>query len=106
MASEQTPKLISIETVSWNFMNNPRLATPHWKVVMASQDEWGNRYMETTWHVAKKDFDEDKVLAVCRNYFARLCQDVGGEISDWVMTEEQYQDAKIKPSVSSESPTS
>ena len=89
MAIYNKPTLISIESVSWDPGRHSRSEAPYWKVVMACTNDNGVRFMETTWYIDKKDFDEDNVLDVVHNYVARLFSDLAEQTASWVKTSEQ-----------------
>lgn len=86
-------KLDHIKLVDIVSEPNPYTKKDAWRVTMI-YSPIGMHALTATWYLDKADFDESALIPVARNWFHRLCSELGEATTEWRMDEDKYEAQK------------
>ena len=81
----------------------PGHAGVHLKITMGFFDERNHPALQSTWYLARKDWPDNSILPVAKNWFHRLCKDIGNATQDWLLSDDQFEALRRIPTSKSPS---
>jgi hypothetical protein len=71
-----------------------RNSGPHLKVTMGFFDGTEHLVLQSTWYFRRKDWPDDSILPVAKNWFHGLCKALGDATQKWDIPKDQLEAMK------------
>jgi hypothetical protein len=66
-------------------------AGKHLKATLGYFDDYGTPMMQTTWYLPRKEWPDDSVLSVVKNWLHHMCRSIADSTTEWAIQPDQFE---------------